>query len=110
MGRPINKRFFGASGIDVVYHDGSTAGAGYIVAQKGSKTFLCSDGVGGKADAECTLVSDAAANAAGEMSIAVPGAAGKFVAKISGRKIIDQDGTSYTWNGDGTGVDKDLTP
>ena len=109
MGRPINKKFFGASGIDVVYHDGSTAGAGYIVAQKGSKTFLCSDG-GTKADAECTLVTDAAANAAGEMSIAVPGAAGKFVAKISGRKIIDQDGTSYTWNGTGTGVDKDLTP
>tara|TARA_B100000900_G_scaffold415140_1_gene443963 strand:- start:1397 stop:1720 length:324 start_codon:yes stop_codon:yes gene_type:complete len=107
MGRPINKRFFGASGIDVVYHNGSSAGAGHIVKQTGSKTFLCD---GNTTEAECTLVTDAAANAAGEMSIAVPGAAGKFVAKISGHKIVDQDGTVYTWNGSGTGVDVDLTP
>jgi hypothetical protein len=107
MGRPINKRFFGADGIDVVYHNGTAAGAGYIKKQTGSKTFLCD---GNTTQAECTLVTDAAANAEGEMSIAVPGAAGKFVAKISGHKIVDQDGTVYTWNGTGTGVDVDLTP
>lgn len=107
MGRPINKRFFGADGIDVVYHNGTSAGAGYIVKQTGSKTFLCD---GNTYEAECTLVTDAAANAAGEVSIAVPGAAGKFVAKISGHKIVDQDGTVYTWSGTGSGVDVDLTP
>ena len=107
MGRPINKRFFGAAGIDVVNHNGTAAGAGYIVKQTGTKTFLCS---GNTTDAECTLVSDAAADAVGEVSIAVPGAAGKFVAKISAHKIVDQDGTSYTWNSTGTGVDVDLVP
>ena len=107
MGRPVNKRFFGADGIDVVYWNGTAAVAGHIVKQTGSKTFLCTDGA---APAEATLVSGAAASAEGEMSIAVPGALGKFVAKITGHKIVDGDGTVYTWNGDGSGVDVDLTP
>jgi hypothetical protein len=106
MGRPVNNRFFGADGIDVVYHNGTGAVAGYIVKQTGSKTFLCTDGTTPK---ECTLVWDATADAAGEMSIAVPGLL-TFVKKITGHKIVDGTGAVFSWNATGTGVDKDLTP
>jgi hypothetical protein len=93
MGRPINSRFLGANGIDVTYHDGTGAVAGTIVKQTGSKTFLCT---GGAADKECTLVWDGAADAAGEMSIAVSG--GTFVKKIAGRVLVDGNGDRFTWD------------
>ena len=93
MGRPINKRFFGEDGIDVVYHNGTSAVAGTIVKQTGSKTFICTDGTTPK---ECTLVWDGVANAVGEMSIAVSG--GTFVKKIAGRVLVDGAGDRFTWD------------
>ena len=103
MGRPLNKRYFGAptSGgneIKVQFHNGTASVNGYIVKQLGSKKFRCTDGV---IEKDCFLVDKAAADiAAGEMSIVVKDDAGavKQVTKISGRKVTLDSGASIAWN------------
>ena len=103
MGRPLNKRYFGAptSGgneIKVQFHNGTASVNGYIVKQLGSKKFRCTDGV---IEKDCFLVDKAAAAiAAGEMSIVVKDDAGavKQVTKISGRKVTLDTGTTIAWN------------
>lgn len=102
MGRPLNKRLFGAdanNNLRVRFHNGTSSVDGAIVKQKGSKKFVCVDATG--TEATCTLVSAVNANiAAGEMSITVTNDAGTdlFVTKISGRKITASDGNMYPWN------------
>lgn len=103
MGRPLNKRYFGeptAAGneIKVQFHNGTGSVAGWIKKQKGSKTFLCTDGTN---DATCTLVDKASATlAAGEMTITIADDAGnaKQVTKIAGRKVTLDTGESIAWN------------
>ena len=103
MGRPLNKRFFGAptaggSEIKVQFHNGTKSVNGYIVKQLGSKKFRCTDGV---ATTDCLLVDKAAgAIAAGEMSIVVKDDAGavKQVTKISGKKVTLDTGATISWN------------
>jgi hypothetical protein len=102
MGRPLNKRFFGAptaagNEIKVQFHNGTESVNGYIVKQLGSKKFRCTDGV---IEKDCFLVDKAAAAiAAGEMSIVVKDAeeAIKQVTKISGRKVTLDSGESIAW-------------
>ena len=102
MGRPLNKRFFGAptaagNEIKVQFHNGTASVNGYIVKQLGSKKFRCTDGV---IEKDCFLVDKAAAAiAAGEMSIVVKDAAEaiKQVTKISGRKVTLDSGESIAW-------------
>jgi len=97
MGRPLNKRFFGAptaagNEIKVQFHNGTESVNGYIVKQLGSKKFRCTDGV---IEKDCFLVDKAAAViAAGQMSIVVKDAAEaiKQVTKISGRKVTLDSG------------------
>ena len=103
MGRPLNKRFFGAptaggSEIKVQFHNGTKSVNGYIVKQLGSKKFRCTDGV---ATTDCLLVDKAAgAIAAGEMSIVVKDDAGavKQVTKISAKKVTLDTGATIAWN------------
>ena len=103
MGRPLNKRFFGAptaggSEIKVQFHNGTTSVNGYIVKQLGSKKFRCTDGV---IEKDCFLVDKAAAAiAAGEMSIVVKDDAGavKQVTKISAKKVTLDTGATIAWN------------
>lgn len=103
MGRPLNKRYFGeptADGneIKVQFHNGTASAPGWIVKQKGSKTFLCTDGT---VEEICTLVDKAsAALAAGEMTITVSDDAGnaKQVTKIAGRKVTLDTGESIAWD------------
>ena len=103
MGRPLNKRYFGApttggNEIKVQFHNGTASVNGYIVKQLGSKKFRCTDGISEK---DCFLVDKAAAAiAAGEMSIVVKDDAGavKQVTKISGRKVTLDTGTTIAWN------------
>jgi hypothetical protein len=103
MGRPLNKKFFGAptaggSEIKVQFHNGTKSVNGYIVKQLGSKKFRCTDGV---ATTDCLLVDKAAgAIAAGEMSIVVKDDAGavKQVTKISGKKVTLDTGATIAWN------------
>ena len=104
MGRPLNKRFFGATGaadatVPVRFHDGSNLIEGYIVEQKGSNKFKCSND-GDTITRTCFLTSDGSTpNANEECQIIGIGAGGAAIAiaKITGRKAVDFDGNSYTW-------------
>jgi len=73
MGRPLNKRYFGAdanNNIKVQFFNGAVSVPGYIVKQLGSKKFLCSDADGNTAI--CFLVEkDSDELAEGEMTITV---------------------------------------
>jgi len=73
MGRPLNKRYFGAdanNNIKVQFFNGAVSVPGYIVKQLGSKKFLCSDAEGNTAI--CYIVEKASADLAeGEMTITV---------------------------------------
>jgi len=103
MGRPLNKRYFGApttggNEIKIQFHNGAASVNGYIVKQLGSKKFRCTDGV---IEKDCFLVDKAAgAIAAGEMSIVVKDDAGaiKQVTKISGKKVTLDTGATISWN------------
>ena len=105
MGRPLNKKFFGAptaggNEIKVAFFNGTESVNGYIVKQLGSKKFRCTDGV---ATADCFLT-DAAAAAltAGQMSIVVKDAAEavRQVTKISGRQMTTDQGNKLGWGFD----------
>ena len=103
MGRPLNKKFFGAptaggNEIKCAFHNGTGPVNGYIVKQLGSKKFRCTDGV---VEKDCFLTNAAAAAlTAGQMSIVVKddAAAVKQVTKISGRKLTTEGTASITWN------------
>ena len=102
MGRPINKRYMGeptpgGDEIKVQFHNGTASVNGWIVNQKGSKRFTCSDGT---TEALCVLVDKTSVNLlAGEMSISVKDDAGTVtqITKITGRKVSTA-GTSTAWN------------
>lgn len=102
MGRPINKRFFGANAannIRVRFHNGTASVNGAIVSQRGSKKFKCVDASGNTAI--CSLVSKADGSlAAGEMTIKVKNDAGVvlYVTKISAHNVTASDGNRYPWN------------
>lgn len=102
MGRPLNKRYFGAdanNNLRVRFNNGTSSVNGAIVKQKGSKKFVCVDASGNQAT--CSLASIADANlAVGQMSITVTNDAGTdlFVTKIAARKITASDGSTYPWN------------
>ena len=110
MGRPLNKRYFGpptdsGNEIKVQFHNGTASTNGWIVKQKGSKRFVCSDGV---AEATCTLVDKAsAALAQGEMTITVldDAAAPHRVTKITAHRITRSDGTTSHWTFDDSTTD-----
>jgi|TARA_B110000259_G_scaffold47990_1_gene56033 hypothetical protein len=99
MGRPLNKRLFGAAGvgptaagaeIKVNFHNGTAVKEGYIVKQKATKKFVCEEiGTGGLFTCTLTTGKLPAALAAGEMSIMVLGndAETYNVAKISAKRV-----------------------
>jgi len=102
MGRPLNKKYLGtptATGteIKVQFHNGSASVNGWIVKQKGSKRFVCTDGSVQKL---CRLAAKASGDLlAGEMSITVKDdAAALFqVVKITARWVTLEDGTRKRW-------------
>ena len=103
MGRPIDKYFLGPTGtvpatIPVRADIGGTDFEGYIVSQKGTKTFRVSNDAGTLVG-ECVLVNKINAHAAGEMSIVGLNEAGeaKALQKITAHRAVDYDGTVYTW-------------
>lgn len=109
MGRPLNKRYFGPptganNEIKVQFHNGTSSVPGWIVKQKGSKRFVCSDTA--LTEATCVLVDKAAgALAAGEMSITVDdNGTPRQIVKISGRKATLDNGTMQAWDFTGTGA------
>ena len=72
MGRPINKRYFGALGtgtdqtdganIPIRFKTGGTVYEGYILSQKGSRRFKCVSADGTTATALCVLVDGTSTN------------------------------------------------
>lgn len=102
MGRPLNKRNFGAdanNNLRVRFHNGTASVNGVIVKQKGSKKFVCVDKDGNEATCVLTAAADNALTA-GQMSITVKNDAGTklFLTKISARKVTASDGNTYPWN------------
>ena len=107
MGRPLNKRYFGTptdggNEIKVQFHNGTASVNGWIVKQKGSKKFLCSDGT---VEQTCTLVDKAsAAVAAGEMTITVDdGGVARQVVKIAAHTVTLDNGDRINWDFTGAG-------
>jgi|TARA_R110002074_G_scaffold272649_1_gene444294 hypothetical protein len=99
MGRPLNRRLFGAAGvgptaggneIKVDFHNGTAVKEGYIVRQLANKTFRV-EAIGTAGLFDCTLKTGIlpAALSAGEMSISVKGDDGETygVSKIAGRTV-----------------------
>lgn len=101
MGRPLNKRYFGANANDnlkVQFYNGTASVKGYIVRQLGSKKFECKDVDGNTAI--CFLVEKASADiGAGEMTITVKNDAGTAgqITKIAGHKVTVNN-TSVPWS------------
>jgi hypothetical protein len=101
MGRPINKRYFGANladNIKVQFFNGTESVPGYIVKQTGSKRFICKDANGNQAT--CYLVDKASAElAAGEMSITIAydNGTARQITKISAHKVTI-DGVQQPWS------------
>ena len=102
MGRPLNKRFFGAptaagNEIKVQFHNGTASVNGYIVKQLGSKKFRCTDGV---IEKDCFLTDVGATDlTAGQMSIVIKddGNTIRQVTKITGRQLVTDAGTKLGW-------------
>ena len=90
--------------IKVQFNDGTGSMPGYIVNQKGSKRFTCSNAGGTKTDL-CTLVDKASASLlVGEMSITVDdGVVARRVTKIAGRAVTMNNGERKAWDFTGTG-------
>ena len=120
MGRPLNKRLFadattgpGAGDeIKVNFHNGTAVKEGFIVKQKGSKTFVCSETGAADTVHTCVLTTGKlpAALTAGEMAISfkMDDEETYTVSKIAGRKVTLSapsgtganlyDGKSVAWN------------
>lgn len=105
MGRPINKRNFGATGVDATptvpirFHDGSNLIEGFILSQRGTNKFNCSND-GGTITRVCRLTSDGSApNADLECQLIGIASGGGAVAvkKLFNRTAVDYDNNRYSW-------------
>ena len=104
MGRPVNKRYFGVTGgadanVPIRFHDGSSLIEGYIVSQRGTNKFKCSNDAG-SITRVCRLTSDGSApNADLECQLIGIAAGGDPVAvkKLFNGTAVDYDNNRYTW-------------
>jgi hypothetical protein len=109
MGRPINKRFFGALGTDldpnipITFHDGSNVVEGYILNQKGTNKFTVRNpATSPVTDVVVRLTADGSTpNAEGEAMIegyvTDRDTAAIRIVKLFNRTAIDADSNRYTW-------------
>ena len=104
MGRPLNKRNFGAptaggNEIKVRFRaTGQSEANGWIVKQLGSKKFRCTDGTNTE---DCILADKAQGTlAVADMTITVKddGGTARQVTKISGRMVTLDSGVKIAWN------------
>ena len=104
MGRPVNKRYFGATGgadanIPIRFHDGSNLIEGYILSQRGTNKFNCSNDAGTITQVSRLTNDGSEPNAAGECQLVGIAAGGNAVAikKLFNRTAVDYSGNRYTW-------------
>ena len=104
MGRPVNKRYFGAyeagTQLRVAAFIGSAVDTAYILQQKGSNKVKVSNSAG-NADAICRLVDKATGSVlAGEMVIfgTAAGVNDRLpIKKLFNRTATDFNGNRYSW-------------
>lgn len=105
MGRPVNDRYLGATGdnaqptVPVVFQSGGAVIEGYIVSQRGTNKFNCSNDAGNVTEV-CRLTSDGSTpNANGECQIRGIATGGNNVSikKLFNRTAVDYDNNRYTW-------------
>jgi hypothetical protein len=114
MGRPINKRWFGATGtgtgtglltgnnLPIRFKTGGSVLEGYIAKQKGARTFLCNaDNVSPPAaNVRCKLVagtnSDPANNGEATL-VGILNGAPVTLQKLTNRVATDFNGVRYKW-------------
>jgi len=105
MGRPLNSRFFGATGdntqatIPIRFQSGGAVIEGYILSQRGVNKFNCSKDDGSVTEV-CRLTDDGSVpNANGEAQIIGIAGDGNAVAvkKLTAHKAVDFDNNAYTW-------------
>jgi len=116
MGRPINKRWFGTTGtgtgtglytgnnLPIRFKTGGSVIEGYIVAQKGARTFLCSDSGSYSpplGNVKCKLVQGTNGDPAnnGEATLVGINSAGRPVTlqKLTNKIATDFNGVRYKW-------------
>jgi len=105
MGRPVNKRNFGATGVDAAptvpirFYSGGSLYEGKILSQRATNKFNCSND-GDSVTEVCTLTSDGSApNANGECQIIgiVDGGGAIAIKKLFNRTAVDFNNNRYTW-------------
>jgi hypothetical protein len=112
MGRPINKRWFGATGtgtgtglltgnnLPIRFRTGDNTIEGFIVKQKSARRFLCSNDAG-STTAICTLVqgtnSDPTNNGEATLVGLVNGSQPVTLQKLTNRIAVDFDSKRYAW-------------
>lgn len=113
MGRPLNKRYFGATGtgtgtglltgnnLPIRFKSGGTVYEGFIVKQVGSRRFKCSTDDGTTAVAKCLLTagtsSDPANNGEAVLLGLLNGSQPISIREITNRIAIDFSSNRYKW-------------
>ena len=104
MGRPVNKRFFGATGlaeanVPIRFHDGSNLIEGYILSQRGTNKFNCSNDGDTITQVSRLTIDGSVPNAEGECQLIGIAAGGNPVAikKLFNRTAVDYNNNRYTW-------------
>jgi hypothetical protein len=113
MGRPINKRWFGATGtgtgtglftgnnLPIRFKSGGTVYEGFVLKQKNQKVFKCSTDDGTTAVGYFKLVSgtnsDPANNGEATLVGLVGGSSPVTLMKLTNRVATDWNGKRYSW-------------
>ena len=113
MGRPINKRYFGATGtgtgtglltgnnLPIRFKSGGTVYEGFIVKQVGSRRFKCSTDDGTTAVAKCLLTagtnSDPVNNGEAVLLGLLNGSEPISIRELTNRIAIDFSSNRYKW-------------
>ena len=113
MGRPINKRYFGATGtgtgtglltgnnLPIRFKSGGTVYEGFIVKQVGSRRFKCSTDDGTTAVAKCLLTagtsSDPVNNGEAVLLGLLNGSQPISIRQLTNRIAIDFSSNRYKW-------------
>ena len=113
MGRPINKRYFGATGtgtgtglltgnnLPIRFKSGGTVYEGFIVKQVGSRRFKCSTDDGTTAVAKCLLTagtnSDPVNNGEAVLLGLLNGSQPVSIRRLTNRIAVDFSSNRYKW-------------